>query len=133
MASTGKCLCGAVNLTLEDGNSATHVTCHCDNCQLSGGSPYATYLFVPKANVKLEGETIEAFTKADSGNDVSWVACKKCGTPLTHGSDGLGDNICLRSPLFPSLKTLPLKVEYYTCNRWAGVAPIEGATQLEKM
>ncbi|KAH8929686.1 hypothetical protein BT69DRAFT_1292426 [Atractiella rhizophila] len=135
MPTTGKCLCGAVTLTLEtvEGEPLQHALCHCTNCQLSGGAPIASYFIVPESRLKVDGTLITTIAKADSGNDVTYDACAKCGSPITHGSKALGENIGVRSPLLPTLKPSPIVAEFFTCNRWETLKPLDAAVQLNKM
>jgi len=71
--------------------------------------------------------------KADSGNTVTRVFCSNCGSAISQLSTGFGDNVAIKTGNFPDFANVPVGAEFYVKNRWTGLAPIDGATQVQAM
>ena len=77
---SGKCLCGAVRVTVTD--PAPHLNaCHCSMCRRWTGLAFVT-LDVPEGQIEIEGaEAVKAFTSSD------WAQrcfCGTCGSTLWY-------------------------------------------------
>ena len=51
---SGGCLCGAVSYRGEVEQPQT-MACYCKDCQHATGSPAATFIAIPEANLEVEG------------------------------------------------------------------------------
>lgn len=76
---TGKCLCGAVHVTVKTTDNHVGV-CHCSTCRTWGGGP----LFAKEcgSDVHFEGE--ENITVYNSSEWAERGFCKQCGTHLFY-------------------------------------------------
>ena len=86
MAHTGRCLCGAVTITLASDPIGAR-TCLCRDCQKFGGGNGTTNAFFAADDVAYEGEVSWYESIADSGNTTWRGFCPTCGGHLfTRGS-----------------------------------------------
>ncbi|RAI03492.1 aldehyde-activating protein [Acuticoccus sediminis] len=75
---TGKCLCGAVSVTIERKPDFIH-DCNCDLCRKSGGA----WAYVPAAAAIVVGDTV-SFVRRDKPNAAAAVhSCVRCAA-TTH-------------------------------------------------
>ena len=81
MRRTGQCLCGAVEITATSESKSLDI-CHCKNCQLQTGSPFAAFLALPLNSLKISGP-LKQFgdRRTVSGNLVERFFCGDCGSP----------------------------------------------------
>lgn len=76
----GGCLCGAVRYKCTDA-PIWSANCHCKSCQKLTGSSFSTAFTVKTECFGVnDGDTIEFDRKAESGQTVTIVRCKRCGT-----------------------------------------------------
>jgi len=79
---TGGCNCGAIRIEVT-GEPIRAQICHCDDCRRSGGSAFATNVFVNAADLKIvKGSPREYHWTADSGNRRGRAFCGDCGTTV---------------------------------------------------
>ncbi|EPC02326.1 hypothetical protein L861_14920 [Litchfieldella anticariensis FP35 = DSM 16096] len=75
----GRCLCGAVSLTVKADNHDVGA-CHCNMCQTWGGGPLLALESVKEVKIDGEGE-VTVFQSSD------WAErgfCRQCGTHLFY-------------------------------------------------
>ncbi|GAA5844176.1 hypothetical protein JCM3766R1_003281 [Sporobolomyces carnicolor] len=126
---SGKCLCGQSSITAKVDDSI-QIRCHCVDCSLTSGSAFSSNVLAKEADVKIDGDIGKYTSKAASGNDVTRIFCKQCGTPFAHNSSAFGDSMALQTgPL--GFNKVKYGAELFVKDRWAGVAPVEGADQKE--
>ncbi|GAA5996136.1 hypothetical protein JCM5350_000500 [Sporobolomyces pararoseus] len=126
---SGKCLCGSSNITAKVDDSI-QIACHCTDCQKTSGTAFASNVLAKEADVKIEGDIGKYTSKAASGNDVTRIFCKGCGTPFAHNSAAFGDSMALQTaPL--GFKDVKYGAELFTKDRWSGIAPFKDAEQKE--
>ena len=82
---TGKCLCGAVNFTLNAEPLAVRV-CWCRDCQHLAANGTVNML-VPTSALTISGVLSEHTKTASSGNAITRQFCPNCGTHLFAKSD----------------------------------------------
>jgi hypothetical protein len=86
MAHTGRCLCGAVTLSIESEAIGAR-TCWCRDCQKFGGGNGTTNAFFRADSIAQTGELSWYNSVAESGNQTSRAFCPKCGSHVfTKGS-----------------------------------------------
>lgn len=86
MAHTGRCLCGAVILSI-DSDPIGARTCLCRDCQKFGGGSGTTNAFFAAASISQSGELTWYEGTADSGNTTWRAFCPRCGSHVfTKGS-----------------------------------------------
>ena len=86
MAHTGRCLCGAVTLSIASDPIGAR-TCVCLDCQKFGGGNGTTNAFFRRDDISQDGELTWYESTADSGNRTERAFCSKCGSHVfTRGS-----------------------------------------------
>ena len=79
---TGGCHCGAIRFEVT-GEPVRAQNCHCDDCRRSGGSAFATNVFVNADDFRItQGSPREFNWLANSGNRRGRAFCSDCGTSL---------------------------------------------------
>ncbi|QJE02482.1 GFA family protein [Massilia forsythiae] len=96
---SGGCACGAIRYTSEQEPLAM-LNCHCSDCQLSSGAPFASGVVVRSGSLQVSGTRKTYNVTASSGRLVTRSFCPDCGTPLFTSSAA---NPKLMSIRFPSL------------------------------
>lgn len=99
-----ECRCGAVNLVCRGEPQRTSV-CHCYECQKRTGSVFGVQARFLTEQISLSGEVTSFSRISDTGNEVTYQFCPKCGTtmllnpllPLTFTSSRLD---CLKNKTF---------------------------------
>lgn len=76
-----RCACGQLEARCE-GEPAFVSLCNCTQCQRRTGSAFGVAAFYTHETVVLTGEATEFTRGADSGYDVSFRFCPKCGTTV---------------------------------------------------
>lgn len=96
---TGGCACGAIRYTCAREPLAS-LNCHCRDCQVSSGAPFASGIVVMKADLQVTGQPKSYAVTASSGGLATRDFCGHCGTPLfTHNEKNAG----FTSIRFPTL------------------------------
>ncbi|GAA5915957.1 GFA family protein [Sporobolomyces salmoneus] len=127
---SSKCLCGASSITAKVEDSAPAITCSCTDCQKTSGTSQTSNYLLKEADVQIEGDIGKYTSKAASGNDVTRIFCKGCGSPFAHNSAAFGDSMAVQIGSLGVNKVV-YGLELFTKDRWSGVAPIQGAEQKE--
>jgi len=81
----GKCLCGAVEITI-NGDISDIIHCHCSLCRKNSGTAFATNGFINAADFKLisGGNNLSTFTFKPGRNR---HFCTSCGSPVYSSND----------------------------------------------
>ena len=81
----GKCLCGAVQISIK-GEISDIIHCHCSLCRKSSGTAFATNGFIKAADFAiLSGKNnLSAFSFKPGRNR---HFCKKCGSPVYSSNE----------------------------------------------
>lgn len=116
-AIEGRCLCGAVRLSVAHAPSATSV-CHCAMCRRWGGAAMWGFDATAKA-LTVEGPV--ATFRSSPFAERAW--CRDCGTHLWFREDG--KDFELMPGLFDEAARLPLAREVYADRAFACV-PLSG-------
>lgn len=78
---TGGCLCGAVRFEAVEAPVVTRI-CLCRDCQRLTGGAGSVLAFFATDSVRIEGQTHDYASAADSGNIMRREFCPSCGAPL---------------------------------------------------
>ncbi|KAK6980975.1 GFA domain-containing protein [Favolaschia claudopus] len=116
----GSCLCG-------------QVVCHCTDCRQTSGSAFSTSVMVKSKDLTITGPVKEYRSKVPSGNTVTRLFCGTCGSPITHLSPAYGDSQTVLTGNFLDFAEVPINMEVFVKDRWAGLSPIGGAAQVQAM
>jgi hypothetical protein len=72
--------------------------------------------------------------KVPSGNTVTRVFCKECGSPMSHKSKAFGDKQAIQTgTLRDHFSKVPIKTELFVKSRWSGVDAVKDAAQVQEM
>lgn len=91
MATTGHCLCGAIQYEY-DGEPSRVIHCHCESCRRQTASPVATFVIVPKAALRFTRGQPKEFA---SSPGVHRSFCDTCGSPIYYRTERRPDVIDL--------------------------------------
>ena len=87
----GSCLCGSIRYTCNAEPLLTAV-CHCPHCQKQSGTSYSVIVAVPKASLRIAGQTLKTFDDVgESGLPVLRRFCGKCGSPIVSHVGAMPD------------------------------------------
>ena len=78
---SGGCACGSIRYTGAQ-DPAAMINCHCTDCQLSSGAPFASGIVVMTADLQINGAPKTYEVRATSGGLATRSFCPDCGTPL---------------------------------------------------
>ena len=96
---SGGCACGSIRYT-GTREPVAMINCHCSDCQLSSGAPFASGIVVMTDDLHVSGTPKSYAVRASSGGLATRSFCAECGTPLFTQSDANAQFISIR---FPSL------------------------------
>jgi hypothetical protein len=96
---SGQCACGAVRYASAR-EPVAMINCHCSDCQLSSGAPFASGIVVLTADLEISGSPRTYAVRGGSGSPATRSFCGDCGTPLFTQSEA---NPQFTSIRFPSL------------------------------
>ncbi|PNS20926.1 Procollagen galactosyltransferase 1 [Sphaceloma murrayae] len=106
----GHCLCGSINVTINDkelfSRPRGHL-CHCWNCRKVAGSFVASNLIIEEAKVNIEDRngTLKEFidTQTGSGKPLSRYFCGACGNPIKSVTPSYPGKVVLKMGIFPRI------------------------------
>ena len=117
-ALEGRCLCGAVEITVAGAHDPRPGACHCRMCQRWSGGLFLCFEAEPEA-VRVTGKV----ARYASSEFAERAFCPTCGTHLwMRNTAEPGDAYDLMPGLFDALADQPLRSEIYTDNAFASVA-----------
>lgn len=123
MSRHGRCLCGAVEIETTAQGSALDI-CHCKNCQLQTGSPFAAFLALPFEAMSLSGP-LRRFDDRQtvSGKVVERFFCGNCGSPCYVRVERAPNTAYVFSGLLNETDDLSPKVHGWTSqkHRWVQI------------
>jgi hypothetical protein len=94
---SGGCACGQIRYTCTVPPVAT-LNCHCQDCQVASGAPFASGFIVAVASTEVTG-LVSSYTVAGaSGGQTTRSFCGACGTPLFTRGETVPDLMSIRFP-----------------------------------
>ncbi len=94
-----ECRCGATSLVCR-GEPLRTAVCHCYECQKRTGSVFGVQARFASEQVTLSGK-VTCFSRiSDSGNEVHYQFCPKCGTTMLLQTTGAPDALIVPLGLF---------------------------------
>lgn len=112
---SGGCACGAIRYRAAQPPIAM-LNCHCSDCQLSSGAPFASGVVVMTADLEVEGTPVTYAVKAGSGGQSTRGFCGACGTPLFTRSDTNAQFTSIRFPTLDDASGFKPMLDIYTAN-----------------
>ncbi|KAK5162468.1 DUF636 domain protein [Cryomyces antarcticus] len=127
---TGSCMCGAIAYEYT-GEPAVTALCHCTDCQKWSGAAYTSNVVVPRTAFKVTKGSAKSYdAKGDSGKINKHWFCGTCGSSIYTELEVMPDMTCIKSgTLDGGAANHPIGVEFYTKDRLAYSAPVQGAEQ----
>jgi hypothetical protein len=96
---SGGCACGAIRYICAR-EPVAMINCHCRDCQLSSGAPFASGVVVLTVDIEISGTPKTYSVRASSGSLATRSFCSTCGTPLFTRGEANPEFTSIR---FPSL------------------------------
>lgn len=87
MERVAQCSCGSLRATTK-GEPLIVGICHCKACQRQTGALAASVAGFAKAQVEIEGESTAFDRHGDTGRNVRFYFCPRCGSSLFWEADG---------------------------------------------
>src|ERR1700761_1889146 len=94
---TGGCACGSIRYKCAR-QPVAMANCHCKDCQLASGAPFASGIIVKTADLEIIGMPKTYAVRASSGGLARRSFCPDCGTPLFTQSEAYSQAISIRFP-----------------------------------
>ena len=88
----GGCLCGACRYDVA-GPPDFAVQCYCSDCRKVSGGGHLPQLAFPADGLTRSGPVGTYSTRSDAGNDLAFMFCKECGSPLFKTTSKLADTV----------------------------------------
>lgn len=97
------------------------INCHCRDCQLSSGAPFASGIIVATADLAIRGTPKTYAVRASSGGLTTRSFCPDCGTPLFTQSDTYSQVTSIRFSSLDDTSYFKPMLDIYTASaqQWA--------------
>lgn len=92
------------------------INCHCTDCQLSSGAPFASGIVVKTADLEITGTPKIYGVRASSGNLANRSFCADCGTPLFTQSEAYSQVTSIRFPSLDDISGFKPTLDIYTAS-----------------
>lgn len=96
---SGGCACGAIRYECDSAPLAA-LNCHCRDCQLSSGAPFASGVVVSTKSIKVTGSPKEHSVRASSDFLTTRSFCPNCGSPLFTTGESMPNFTSIRFTTF---------------------------------
>ena len=119
MKVEGRCHCGSISYQAEVDPSKVTI-CHCTDCQISSGAPFASGIVVMTADLEISGMPKTFAVRASSGSLATRSFCPDCGTPLFTQSEANSQFTSIRFPSLDDASGFKPMLDIYTASaqRW---------------
>lgn len=114
-AFSGGCACGAIRYTAAREPIAM-LNCHCSDCQVSSGAPFASGVVIMAADLEVTGTPTAYAVRASSGGMATRTFCPTCGTPLFTQSDTNAQFTSIRFPTLDDQAGFKPMLDIYTAS-----------------
>lgn len=118
---SGGCACGQIRYTCTAAPVAT-LNCHCSDCQISSGAPFASGFIVAVAATEMTGPVNVHVVTGSSGGQTTRSFCGACGTPLFTRGETVPDFMSIRfatldnsSDFAPAIEIWTRRAQPWTC------------------
>jgi hypothetical protein len=112
---SGGCACGAVRYTAVQ-KPVAMINCHCRDCQLASGAPFASGIIVMTADLEITGSPKTHSVRASSGSFTTRSFCGDCGTPLFTQSEAYSQVTSIRFPSLDDSTDFKPTLDIYTAS-----------------
>ncbi|KAF2154618.1 hypothetical protein K461DRAFT_275747 [Myriangium duriaei CBS 260.36] len=107
---SGTCLCGSVQVTINDKELFTRPRghlCHCANCRKVAGSYVASNLIIEEEKVEIVDRdgTLKEYTdtQTGSGKSLGRFFCGNCGNPIKSVTPAFPGKVIIKMGMFPRI------------------------------
>jgi hypothetical protein len=111
----GGCACGAIRYTGARAPVAM-LNCHCIDCQVSSGAPFASGIVAMAADLEISGTPKTYAVRASSGAMASRSFCPDCGTPLFTRSEANPQFVSIRFPTLDDSSAFKPMLDIYAAD-----------------
>ena len=129
---TGSCLCGNVSYEAE-ADIKMVINCHCTDCQKATGSVHGTMVFVEEDKVVMSGTPATFDHPADSGNTLTKIFCRDCGSQIAGKNSGRTGVMGLRAGVLDQKELINPGANIYLDSAVPTTIMAEGVKQFPKM
>lgn len=121
---SGGCACGSIRYTCAK-EPVAMINCHCRDCQISSGAPFASGIVVMTADLEVSGSPKTYGVSASSGRVATRSFCADCGTPLLTQSEANPQFTSIRFPSLDDASDFKPMLDIYTdsAQRWVCLDP----------
>lgn len=114
-AFSGGCACGAIRYTGKQPPLAM-INCHCTDCQLASGAPFASGIVVMTPDLAVTGTPKTYDVRAGGGGRSSRSFCADCGTPLFTTSEANAQFTSIRFPTLDDISDFKPMLDIFTAS-----------------
>jgi hypothetical protein len=120
----GGCACGAIRYTCVR-KPVAMVNCHCKDCQLSSGAPFASGVIVATTDLEIIGTPKSYAVRASSGGLATRSFCPNCGTPLFTHSEAYSQVTSIRFSTLDDASDFRPTLDIYSASaqKWVCLDP----------
>lgn len=121
---SGGCACGSIRYT-GTRKPIAMINCHCRDCQLSSGAPFASGIVVMTADLQISGTPKTYVVRASSEALATRSFCADCGTPLFTISEANPQFTSIRFPSLDDTAGFKPMLDIYTASaqQWVCLDP----------
>ena len=112
---SGGCACGSIRYAGMR-EPVAMINCHCRDCQLSSGAPFASGIVVMTVDLEISGTPKAYAVSASSGGMATRSFCSDCGTPLFTQSDANPQFTSIRFPSLDDASDFKPMLDIYTAS-----------------
>ncbi|MEJ0099824.1 MAG: GFA family protein [Pseudomonadota bacterium] len=121
---SGGCACKSIRYVCNRAPLAT-LNCHCRDCQLASGAPFASGVIVQLADLQVTGTPKTHAVRASSGGLATRSFCADCGVPLFTGSEVAPGFLSIRFPTLDDQSQFQPALDIWTASAqpWVCLSP----------
>lgn len=112
---SGGCACGSIRY-IGTREPVAMINCHCRDCQLSSGAPFASGIVIMTADLQISGTPKTYAVRASSGCLATRSFCSDCGTLLFTHSEANSQFISIRFPSLDDASGFKPMLDIYTAS-----------------
>ena len=113
---TGRCLCGAITVTM-GAPAKFGIRCYCRDCQHVSGSSHADQVGFDKSVVTVDGPLKTHSGTAPSGSTLGFQFCGSCGAPVLKSTTRAPDLVFVYAGVLDDPSAVPELKPVFTESR----------------
>jgi len=121
---SGGCACGLIRYA-SGKEPIAMINCHCKDCQISSGAPFASGIVVMTDDLQISGTPKTYAVRASSDRLATRSFCPDCGTPLFTCSEANPQFTSIRFPSLDDAGSFKPMLDIYTASaqQWVCLDP----------